>query len=150
MGQIESFNTLFLVSTKWTPHSPGLWHRHNCADILRWLHLCCFLPILPIPYLWFPIRSCLCLPCLCHLCLLVPPCSHLRQRSSSQNKGESQQHQSQASVFFVMFSASILILHTRLYITNINNNDVAVDRRLLDDSHVGEAIVQWQALDLPR
>ena len=49
-----------------------------------------------------------------------------------------------------MFSASILILHTRLYITNINNNDVAVDRRLLDDSHVGEAIVQWQALDLPR
>ena len=50
-----------------------------------------------------------------------------------------------------MTSASILVLHVpRLYITNINNNDVAVDRRLLDDSHVGEAIVQWQALDLPR
>ena len=49
-----------------------------------------------------------------------------------------------------MISASILVLHTRLYITNINNNDVDVDRRLLDDSHVGEAIAQWQALDLPR
>ena len=38
----------------------------------------------------------------------------------------------------------------RLYITDVNQNDIAVDRKLLDDSHVGEAIMQWQTLGLPR
>ena len=38
----------------------------------------------------------------------------------------------------------------RLYITDTIKNDVDVDRRLLDDSHVGEAIMQWQTLGLPR
>ena len=57
MGQIESFNTLFLVSTKWTPHSPGLWHRHNCADILRWLHLCCLSSLFVISKQELPLPS---------------------------------------------------------------------------------------------
>ena len=37
-----------------------------------------------------------------------------------------------------------------MYITDVNQNDVSVDRKLLDDSHVGEAIMQWQTLGLPR
>ena len=37
-----------------------------------------------------------------------------------------------------------------MYITDVNQNDIAVDRKLLDDSHVGEAIMQWQTLGLPR
>ena len=38
----------------------------------------------------------------------------------------------------------------RLYITDVADNDIDVDKKLLDDSHVGEAIAQWQALGLSR
>ena len=37
-----------------------------------------------------------------------------------------------------------------MYITDTTNNDVDVDRKLLDDSYAAEAIMQWQTLGLPR
>ena len=37
-----------------------------------------------------------------------------------------------------------------MYITDVADNDIDIDKKLLDDSHVGEAIAQWQALGLSR